>query len=227
MPRTSTDGRIVGPMRMTVVLAAALMIGLVSCSSGDDSSTQQSATPSTKATEIRTIEPVDADGSPMPGYTARDIPTFAPLECFTDITGGLRCSATPEGLRFCVEAGENTAACLADPRDTDFGRVGATLTFMTDVSPYVPAGLDLVDGSHCTLGRNPMAMATGNAHYVHVYGCTDGPTQGVYVEPLVEIGNPVRAVIDRTSDLWTVQAGDDTGPTGTVEVAVAYELFSR
>ncbi|WP_143695552.1 hypothetical protein [Williamsia sp. 1135] len=178
-------------------------------------------------TEVRTIEPVDAGGTPMPGYTARDVPTFAPLDCFTDITGGLRCSDTPEGLRFCVEAGESTAACLADPRDTEFGLVGATLTFMTDVSPYVPAGLDLADGSRCTLGRNPMAMATGNERFVHVYECTDGPTQGVYVEPLAEIGNPVRYVIDRTSDRWTVQGGDDSGPTRTVEVAVAYELFSR
>jgi hypothetical protein len=190
-------------------------------------STEQSEASQTSVTEIRTIEPVDSDGLPMPDYTARDIATFAPLECFTDITGGFRCSDTPEGLRFCVDAGETTAACLADPRDTEFGRIGATLNFMTDVSPYVPAGLDLADGSRCTLGRNPMAMATGDAQFVHVYGCTDGPTQGVYVEPLVEIGNPVRNVIDRTSDRWTVQGGDDTGPTGTVEVAVAYELFSR
>ncbi|MBA4025457.1 MAG: hypothetical protein C0482_24140 [Gordonia sp.] len=214
-------------MRMTVVLAAVLLVGLVGCSTGDDGSAERSETSHGSATVIRTIEPVDAGGVPLPGYTARDIPTLAPLDCFTDITGGLRCSDTPDGLRFCVEAGESTAACLADPRDTEFGLVGATLTFMTDVSPYVPAGLDLADGSRCTLSRNPMAMATGDAQFVHVYGCTDGPTQGVYVEPLAEIGNPVRNVIDRTSDRWTVQGGDDTGPTRTVEVAVAYELFSR
>lgn len=214
-------------MRMSVFLAVALLVALVGCSSGDDGSVDESATRQSTATEIRTIAPVDSDGTPMPGYTARNIPTLTPLECFTDLTGGFRCSSMPDGLRFCVEAGEATAACLADPRDTEFGTVGATFTFVSDVSPYVPVGLDLADGSRCTLGRNPMAMATGDARYVHVYGCADGPTQGVYVEPLVEIGNPVRYVIDRTSDRWTVQAGDDTGPTGTVEVAVAYELFSR
>lgn len=224
---TGTDVRIVGRMRMPVVLAVALLAVLIGCSAGDGNSTEESAPSQLSVTEIRTIEPVDSDGAPMPGYTGRDIPTFAPLECSTDITGGFRCSTTPEGLRFCVDAGETTAACLADPRDTEFGWLGATFTFVTDVSPYVPAGLDLVDGSRCTLGRNPMAMATGNARYVHVYGCTDGPTQGVYVEPLAEIGNPVRRVIDRTSNRWTVLAGNDTGPTRTVEVAVAYELFSR
>lgn len=201
---------------MTVVLAAALLIGLVGCSSGDDGSTDERTSSQPAVTEIRTIKPVDSDGTSMPGYTARDIPTFAPLDCFTDITGGFRCSTVPEGLRFCVEAGEATAACLADPRETEFGRVAATLTFMTDVSPYVPAGLDLADGSRCTLGRNPKAMATGDAHHVHVYGCTGSPTQGVYVEPLVEIGNPVRNVIDRTSDRWTVQGFTPTRANGRV-----------
>lgn len=213
-------------MRKPLALTAVMLMGLAGCSSADgDLSPDSTSTPS--VTEIRTIIPVDADGAPMPGYTARSIPTFAPLDCFSDMTGGFRCNDVPEGLRFCVEAGDSTAACLADPRDTDYGTVAATLTFVTDVSPYVPAGLDLADGSHCTLGRNPMAMATGDAQYVHVYGCTGGPTAGIYVAPLAELGNPVRNVVDRSSDRWTVQGGDTTGPTGTVEVAVAYELFTR
>jgi hypothetical protein len=95
---------------------------------------------------------------------------------------------------------------------------------MSDVSPYIPAALDLADGSRCTLGHNPMAMATGNAAYVHVYGCTGGPTTGVYTEPLPGLGNPVREVVERSGSTWTVQAGDDSGPGGTVDVLVAYQL---
>lgn len=208
-------------MRAFVVLAAALVL-LVGCSSDDDGAATSSAT--STGTDVRALNPLDPDGAPADGYTARAIPTVAPLECYTAITGGYRCSDTPEARQFCWEAADSTAACLADPRDRELRMMGATFAMLSETYPYVPAALDLADGSRCTLGKNPMAMATGNIAYVHVYGCTGGPTTGVYTEPLPGLGNPVRDVIDRSAATWTVQGGDDTGPNGRVDVVVAYEV---
>jgi len=214
-------------MRTVVALVAisiALLCGCATQNSDPDRPTKSSTSPA--ATEVRTINPFGPgrDGMLVAGYTTHDVPTLAPLECYTDISGGYRCSETPDGLRFCWQAAENTAACLADPRDRELGTMGATFTMMSDVSPYIPAGLDLSDGSRCTLGRNPMAVATGDIRYVHVYGCTGGPTKGVYTEPIPGIGNPVRDVINTSAGLWTVQGGDERAPSGPVEVVVAYQL---
>jgi len=214
-------------MRTAVALVVILISLLCACSTQDpDSDRSTKATTPVATTEVRTISPFgsDRDGMLVEGYTTHDVATLAPLKCFTDISGGYRCSDTPEGLRFCWQAAENTAACLADPRDRELGTMGATFVMMSDVSPYIPAGLDLADGSRCTLGRNPMAVATGDVRYVHVYGCTGGPTKGIYTEPLPGIGNPVRDVVDTSTALWTVQGGDESAPTGPVGVVVAYQL---
>jgi hypothetical protein len=215
-------------MRSVAVLLVLLVAGLCACSSEDAAvpGTSSSATTaqSGSATEIRTVTPVDAAGAPASSYTSREVQTLAAVTCAGDITGVYRCSDLPEDRQFCWDAGDTVAACLADPRDTDLVMVGATFVMMSDVSPYIPAALDLADGSRCTLGHNPMAMATGNAAYVHVYGCKGGPTTGVYTEPLPGLGNPVREVVDRSGSTWTVQAGDDSGPGGTVDVLVAYQL---
>lgn len=219
-------------MRIRVILACAasvvtLFTGCSTPESGSPSTPSGSQTGENRSTEIRTITPVRGDGVPATGYTSRDIPTLTALKCFTDITGAYRCSDTPQHMQFCWQAGDTTAACLADPRDTELGTLGATFAMSTDASPYIPAALDLSDGSRCTLGRNPVAVAAGDVAYVHVYGCTGGPTTGVYTEPLPGVGNPLRDVINRETDRWTVKGGDSGGPTGDVEVAVAYELFSR
>ena len=218
------------PVSLVAVACVASVCALLSgCSASETGgpATSPTSPAGTRVTEIRTVTPVRSDGTLADGYSSRDIPTLAPLTCFTAVTGAYRCSDTPQDMQFCWEAGDTTAACLADPRDTDMGMVGATFGVSTDASPYIPAALDLSDGSRCTLGRNPMAAATGDVRYVHVYGCTGGPTEGVYTEPLPGPGNPLRETIDRSGDRWTVQGGDISKPTGVVEVAVAYELFGR
>ncbi|HEY9313289.1 hypothetical protein [Williamsia sp.] len=222
MPSPTSFVAVVG-----AICVLAMLCGCATSKSGDPDTPSSQTTEPVPSTEIRSISPVKADGTLADGYTSRDIPALAALKCFTAVTGTYRCSETPEGLQFCWQAGDATAACLADPRGTEVGMVAATFGVSTDMSPYIPAALDLTDGSHCTLGRNPMAVATGDIRYVHVYGCTGGPTEGVYTEPLPGLGNPLREVIDRTGNRWTVQGGDDTGPTGPLEVAVAYELFGR
>jgi predicted small secreted protein len=221
---------------LLIVVVGALL--LAACSSntrsggtaGPDTPGAQSAAVAggQTATRVVVVRPVTRAGVPASGYTA--VP---------DSAGGLSITCT-ESSPVAVDAGiascspsasyavacwasstQGQAMCMRDPWGTQVTVVpmqGAFPSALTPPATAEPLGLELADGTHCTLrvGGAGEALA-GKPTWSAYYFCGTDRDTAVWAPTTT-------SPIDRSEPVWTVQvaSSDGTGALHTDRIRTVY-----
>jgi hypothetical protein len=185
----------------------------------------------TTPTQVITTVAVGSDGQPINGYQevhsdsggeqVSDCSTPSPSAVADNI---YYCSPTAASAANCWPAGPGSLLCLDDPWDRRLHRVTYNGPLPPVQPPATPDPFALVldGGIRCTL-RNGGAWGGRDDGYVTVYGC-DGPSpdSGVLWLPSEGAGT----CIDRSTPVWTVRVGHQTGATPPEVRAVTTAWFA-
>lgn len=172
---------------------------------------------SAAATRTVVIEPVDADGTPVTGWTVEAADD--PVECGPASAGGIvECTPFASGGAVCwPEPDAGSVLCLRDAWSRTLDRHPATGADVAVDSPATasPIGLELVDGTRCRLRYGgAWSPRADDENLTGAYSCGGTNEQIVWSAG----DNP----IDRSSSTWTVRVGTAVSPLRTVAVRVAY-----
>ncbi|MDT4892966.1 MAG: hypothetical protein QOE97_2001 [Pseudonocardiales bacterium] len=220
----------------SIGLAAALL--LAGCASATPSSRQ--AGPSSRttpvagpagadgATRVVVLRPVTRVGAPATGYTAvPDAATGLTIDCTQDspvsVDAGIAsCSPSASYAVACwPSATAGHALCLRDPWSRQVASVPMQGTFPAGVGPPAtpqPIGLELADGSHCTIrGGGAGEVLDGHPAWYARYYCGANYDTAAWAPS-------TSPAIDRSEPSWTVQVARSDGHAAlrTVRVATAY-----
>lgn len=179
---------------------------------GTDQTTQTTDTAPATPTAIETIDPFAADGSPTFAVFGGDVTGActqpSPSSTVDDV---FRCDLMPGHAGLCWPGDDDSEAwCLEpDPRQESLFIVRTTqpLTPVSGDAAAEPWALELAEGAFCYRTSTSTAGGLSLAGYYPDYTCDGGPADDA-MNYVIYADETTGAVTDRSTDAWTVQAGD-------------------